>query len=59
MTISEILSKLTRNVARMKEALYMMMDFAEAMANIDLSVAVYSYPGTDPGSRDQCFGAVR
>lgn len=43
----------------MKEALYMMMDFAEAMANIDLSVAVYSYPGTDPGSRDQCFGAVR
>ena len=37
----------------------MMMDFVEAMANIDLSVAVYSYPGMDPGSRDQCFGAVR
>ena len=37
----------------------MIMDFIEIKRHTDLSVAVYSYPGADPDSRDQCLGAVR
>ena len=37
----------------------MKMDFIKAVPETDLSVAVYSYPGADPDSRDQCLGAVR
>jgi len=59
LTISEILSKLTRNVARTKEAPDMKMGLVIKTSARNLSVAVYSYPGTDPSSRDQCLGAVR
>lgn len=37
----------------------MKKDFFETKRNIDLSVAVYSYPGKDPDSRDRCPAAVR
>lgn len=48
LTIIEKFFKLTPNVALIKEALDMKIERNMQNNNIDLSVAVYSYPRTDP-----------